>query len=66
MSVEARIACLEAMKKDYETEMCRPDTHKNPYRIKFLTLQMQKAHQELEGLYERWAELMDCIESASP
>ncbi len=66
VSVEARIACLEAMKKDYETEMCRPDTHKNPYRIKFLTLQMQKAHQELEGLYERWAELMDCIESASP
>lgn len=61
-SVEARIAELEALKRNHEEEMCQPDTHKKPDRIKLLTQKLQKAHQELEGLYDRWTEIMDRIE----
>ena len=60
--VEARIAELEEMKRDHEQEMCRPETHKQPDRIKHLTQRLQKAHQELEGLYEQWTEIMGRIE----
>ena len=61
-SVEARIAELEEMKRCHEAEMCQPDTHRKPDRIKHLTQKLQKAHQELEGLYDRWTEIMDRIE----
>jgi ATP-binding cassette, subfamily F, member 3 len=61
-SVEERIAHLEEMKKNHEEELCHPDLHKKPDRIKLLTQKLQKAHQELEGLYERWTEIMDRIE----
>jgi ATP-binding cassette, subfamily F, member 3 len=61
-SVEERIAQLEEMKKNHEEELCHPDLHKKPDRIKHLTQKLQKAHQELEGLYESWTEIMDRIE----
>jgi ATP-binding cassette subfamily F protein 3 len=61
-AVETRIAELEEQKRDHEQEMCRPDTHKQPDRIKHLTQRLQKAHQELEGLYEQWTEIMGRIE----
>lgn len=61
-SVEERIAHFEEMKKHHEEELCHPDLHQKPDRIKLLTQKLQKAHQELEGLYERWTEIMDRIE----
>ncbi|MBN2123893.1 MAG: ABC-F family ATP-binding cassette domain-containing protein [Deltaproteobacteria bacterium] len=61
-AVEARIAELESMKRDHEQEMCLPETHKQPDRIRHLTQRLQKAHQELEGLYEHWTEIMSRIE----
>ena len=61
-SVEEGIAHLEEMKKNHEDELCHPEMHKKPDRIKLLTQKLQKAHQELEGLYDRWTEIMDRIE----
>ncbi|NLN59945.1 MAG: ABC-F family ATP-binding cassette domain-containing protein [Deltaproteobacteria bacterium] len=61
-SVEARIAELERLKQNHEEEMCRPDTHKKPGRTRALTHKLTKAHQELEGLYDQWADIMGRIE----
>ncbi len=63
-SVEARIAQMEELKKNHEEELCLPDMHKKPDRIKLLTQRLQKAHQELEDLYDRWADITERIEGA--
>lgn len=61
-SVEARIAGLEEVKKNHEKELCLPGMHEKPDRIRLLTQELQKVHQELEDLYDRWADITERIE----
>ena len=60
--LEQEIAHLEALQNDYETELCQPDIHTRPDRIRNLTLEIKTISQQLEDRYEGWTELMEQID----
>ena len=62
-SLEAEIAHLEARQNDYETELCQPDIHTRPDRIRNLSQEIKTIRQQLEDRYEQWAEIMEQIDT---
>jgi hypothetical protein len=61
--LEAEIARLETLQNDYETELCQPDIHMRPDRIRNLTLEIKTIRRQLEDYYDQWAELLERIEA---
>ena len=62
--LEADIARLEARQNDCETELCQPDIHARPDRIRNLSLEIKTIRQQLEDRYGKWAELLEQIDAA--
>jgi ATP-binding cassette subfamily F protein 3 len=62
-ALEVEIAHLEARQNDCETELCQPDIHTRPDRIRNLTLEIKTIRQQLEDRYEEWEELLERIEA---
>ena len=63
VSLEAEIARLEALQNDYETELCLPDIHLRPDRIRNINAEMKTISRELEDHYGKWAELVEQIDA---
>ena len=61
-SLEVEISHLEACQNDYETELCQPDIHARPDRIRNLSQEINTIRQQLEEHYRQWTELMGQIE----
>lgn len=64
--LEAEIARLEGLLNDYETELCQPDMHTRPDRIRNVTLEIKTLRRQLEERYEGWTELMGQIDAETP
>jgi len=56
-AVEEKIARLEAGKADHEKALCDPQTHRDPVKIKDLTLELKAVERDLEQAYHVWTEL---------
>lgn len=56
-ALEKNIASLEAKKSGYETELCDPESHKDPAKIKKINLELKTIDGDLEKSYNTWTEL---------
>ena len=53
-AMEDRIARLETRKAENETQLCAPDIHREPHKIKQLNNELADITRELEPLYTTW------------
>jgi len=61
--LEERIATLEEKKAENERNLCAPDIHKEPQKIKQLNQELVDMARELENLYASWDDLTGKVEA---
>ncbi len=61
-TLEDHISALEAKKAASEKILCDPQTHRDPAKIKALTIELKTMEKDLASAYARWTEVAGKLE----